>query len=188
METTFYRIVDEEFREGDANELTVSIVNNHVIAISRTLYLRRRIPSEGLSHSDVYQMSRRLGVTVQWLAVQLTQYESAVGPHVRRLTRPFRIITQTGELYYVTAETFAELWRQNREQDTAFVVRRLIHLRTVPDDEVCTICLQTKAEDPAKGWVKVGGCDRHCFHTLCILQYKSETCVNCRRQLNTVRF
>jgi hypothetical protein len=189
METTFYRIVDEEFREGDANELTVNIVNNHVVAISRTLYLRQRIPPNGFLVSAISEMAARLGVRIRWLAVQLCQprFGGVAGRYVRMLIRPLRVLSSTGEIHNVEVEIMHEFFRRNRERATHTVIRCYFPVPAVADDEVCTICLQTKEDDPAKQWVRLPGCPRHFFHMQCILPYRGENCINCRQPIRIAR-
>ena len=56
---------------------------------------------------------------------------------------------------------------------------------SVPDHEVCVICLMTKAES-SDDWATALGCESHSFHSACIQHWArtNRTCPTCRAPLS----
>lgn len=77
---------------------------------------------------------------------------------------------------------------QQPPQDAAAVAQSVAPPRlilvptTVPDDEVCTICMESSADTPGMGWAVAQGCASHRFHSDCI-QHWEGSCPLCRAPL-----
>ena len=168
------------------DEPTITIIDGEMIAASLTVIYSRRIPEGGFVFGDIFRMSSRLRVRMPWLADQLDRPEfgGAAGPYVSQLAVLNRIdINALADAIIADA-----LVRGILRPPAPPRALTLSVLASVPDDEVCVICIKTKAEsrNDDDDWATAHGCESHSFHSACIQHWArtNRTCPTCRAPLS----
>ena len=186
---------------------TITINDGHAVALSRTVFYSRRIPAEGgFTFRDIFAMASRLQVRGPWLAAQLSREEfgGAAGQHAADLALIYygaTLNTIRNDIIVNTAMrriignvnniVSGGVSHQQEEEENAEEPPPLPHIprliicpyRSVPYEEICAICTDTRAEKPRLSWAFAEGCEAHRFHSVCIRGWGGGTCPMCRAPL-----
>jgi hypothetical protein len=168
-------------RRLNDDEPAITIIDGEMIAASLTVVYSRRIPERGFVFDDILRMSARLRVRMPWLADQLDRPEfgGAAGPYVSQLAVLNRIDVNAIADAIIREADAREALRPVRAPTLSVIA-------SVPDEEVCVICIKTKSESMDEDWATALGCESHTFHSACIQHWArtSMTCPTCRAPLS----
>ena len=182
---------------------TITINDGHAVALSRTVLYSRLIPAGGFTFRDIFEMASRLQVRGMWLAAQLSREEfgGAAGQHAADLALIYNGAT-LDTIMIANNDTSAlnaamrriiignvggvvGVSQPEQQQEEEEHIPRLIicPYRSVPYEEICAICTETRAEKPRLSWAFAEGCEAHRFHSACIRGWHGGTCPICRARL-----
>ena len=183
----------------------VFVVDGIIKVRTSTLLYSIEPPARGLNYLDIIKIASRIQIDYTWLANQLTiDYDGwDAGPHVADLANLHdynirgefnhpvvmaimrRIIesieTATDPYAIAVTERLANFIRTTPVQHIPVLTR--CPLSSISSDEICAICMESKADNPQNTWAMADGCQRHRFHWVCIAPWKGGTCPTCREPL-----
>jgi hypothetical protein len=170
---------DNDNNNNNNFDLTVTIAGRQVIITSPTLYYSRGIPDAGFDFLDIFSMSTRLNVRGSWLAAQLNREENGgvAGAFVAQLANG------ANQNYNMHDAMTSQIARMLHGNNSATPELNVVEATTIPEDQVCVLCLDTAAESPQKNWATCAGCDIHRFHFECISRWRGSRCMVCRAEL-----
>ena len=175
---TYHRIILGNVQLNQ-DEPHIAIVDGELIATSRTMLFSGPIPAEGYNFHDIFRLGSLLRVRGPWLADQLNrpEFNGIAGRYVAELA-----VLNTIDINVVAGAIINNALARGiiRPRPRALTLTEL----TVPDEEVCVICLSTKSESQNETWVTAQGCASHRFHAGCIRQWTAGTCPTCRAPLS----
>ena len=187
VEGEVFRQVERQVDDNNNNNnnlllltVTITVARQEVVITSPTMYYSRGIPDAGFDFLDIFSMSTRLNVRGSWLAAQLNreEYGGIAGAYVAELANGANQNYNTHD--NMTNRIARMLHNMN---NTMTPELNVVMATTVPDDQVCVLCLDTAAESPQKNWATCAGCDLHSFHFECISRWRGSRCMVCRAWL-----
>jgi hypothetical protein len=197
-------VTREDFRnpevmEGFRNIPKITIHGTTISFTTRTAYLRRDVPDR-FELNDVLHIADRLECNYPMvIARKLKDLDGLITEDVWNDWMVFfgnsmTVIWNVGRRFRVhvmrTIHTLNGIhtvrFIKDGETNEVFVGDngRVLQLtESVPEDETCAICLDTRAETQNQVWATADGCSLHCFHAGCIGKLTQTTCPMCRAPL-----